>query len=62
MPFILLIGAFALKKINKKHTVFPCTGMHALKPKLLGNRCPIKNAFWPYIYADSSRTYGHTIY
>ena len=23
--------------------IIPCTGMHALKPKLLGNRCTIKH-------------------
>ena len=26
-------------------SVIPCTGLHALKPKLLENRCTIKHAF-----------------
>ena len=33
------------KKKKTLNTVIPCTGMHALKPKLLGNRCTIKHAF-----------------
>ena len=37
------------------NTVIPCTGMHTLKPKLFGNICTIKRAFWPYIYLDPSR-------
>jgi len=30
---------------NLNITVITCTGMHALKPKLLGNRCTTKHAF-----------------
>ena len=29
---------------SDKITVIPCTEMHALKPKLLGNRCITKHA------------------
>ena len=37
---------FKQKKINSNQTtVIPCTEMHALKSKLLGNRCTIKHAF-----------------
>ena len=40
------VSKFFSKKINtyiRIVTVFPCTEMHALKPKLLGNRCSIKH-------------------
>ena len=29
-------------------TVIPYTGMHCIKTLVLGNRCSIKHAFWPF--------------
>ena len=46
-----------------KYTVIPCTGMQCIKTQVLGKRCIIKHAFWPYIYLDSSRilVYQYTV-
>ena len=43
------------KSILFKYTVIPCTGMQCIKTQVLGNRCTIKRAFWPYFYLDPSR-------
>ena len=44
-------------------TIVPCTGMQCIKTQVLGNRCSIKYAFWPYIYLDSSTilVYQYTV-
>ena len=44
--FNIFVEKICIKNIN---TVIPCTGMHASKLKLLGNRCTIKQAF-SYIF------------
>ena len=37
--------------------------MQCFKFQVLGNRCTLKHAFWPYIYLDSSRilVYQYTV-
>ena len=44
-----------LKKCLRFSTEIPCAGMQCIKTKVLGNRCAIKHAFWPYIDLDSRR-------
>ena len=38
-------------------TVIPCTGMHALKHKLLGNRCTINTLLAIYLFGGYTVQY-----